>query len=708
LLHRLGLIPMTVAAIFLCTGVSAQQAANELGWTHYGGDAGGMRYTASAQITHENLERLHPAWIFHTHVLDAPRSGSELASFEATPVLSQGTLYFTSPFDVVFAIDARTGTERWSFDPKVVLKADEGGFTTSRGVALWESAQPGPCSRRVFVGTVDARLMALDAETGAICAGFGADGSIDLTRDVELQDFGAYEVTSPPTVIGNVVVVGSSVSDNLQVDAASGLVRGYDAVTGKQLWVWEPLPWARQNHPHTGAGNTWSVISADPQLGLVYLPTGSASPDYWGGLRPGDDRDADSIVALDAKTGMKMWAFQVVHHNLWDYDVAAQPLLFTWRAHTSEETPAVAVATKMGQIFVLDRRNGRPLFPVEERAVAQSDVPGEHTAATQPFSSLPPVGPLTLPADANVNGFHRNPWNRIVCKVRMHGLRYEGIYTPPSRGGSIVFPGNLGGVNWGSAAFDPETGIYYANNNRSAYMVKLVPQGTWFDIWDDDVEPALRDWRTWVFSALGILVINMNYRFILGGISSKKWLEVKYLPRPRTWIFVVCVAAIAIPVTAWPPPMSLSHFGHELSPQRKAPYEILRDPLEDSDGRPCLAPPWGAMTAIDLNTGKLAWTSPLGTMVPGATTGIMNFGGPMVTASGLVFTGAAEDPYLRAFDAATGAELWKAKLPATAQATPMSYTLDGRQYVVIAAGGHANRANGRGDSLVAFALDAGK
>lgn len=450
------------------------------------------------------------------------------------------------------------------------------------------------------------------------------------------------------------------------------------------------------------------MISADPGLGLVYLPTGSASPDYWGGLRPGNDRDADSIVALDARTGVKVWAFQVVHHNLWDYDVAAQPLLFTWRVHTPEETPAVAVATKMGQVFVLDRRSGKPLFPVDERAAPQSDVAGESTSATQPFSLLPPVSPLTLPPDEDGNGFHRNLWNKLVCKVRMHGLRYDGIYTPPSLAGSIVFPGNLGGVNWGSAAFDPLTGMYYANNNRAAYMVRLVKRGWWFDTWNNDIEPALQDWRTWVFSALGILVLNANYRFILGGLSWKKYLEMKYLPRLRTWIFAACIAAIAIPVAAWPPPMSLSHFGYELSPQRKAPYEVLRLPLEDSDGRPCLGIPWGAMTAINLNTGKLVWSSPLGSMVPGAKTGIMNFGGPVVTASGLVFTGAAEDLYLRAFDSATGKELWKAELPASAQATPMSYTLDGRQYVVIAAGGHADRAKSRGDALVAFALDAGR
>jgi len=425
---------MAVAAIFLCLrivcGLHAQQPANGTGWTNYGGDAGGMRYTASTQITRQNLDHLHPVWTFHTHALDVKRSGWDDASFEATPVLFGGMVYFTSPFDVVFAIDARTGAQRWSFDPQVGALGI-GGMTTSRGVSLWTTAQPGmtgACAQRIFLGTLDARLIALDAETGAPCAGFGVGGTVDLMRDVESHRpvvFGMYQVTSPPAVVGDVVVVGSSVGDNQQVDSDSGVVRAFDAVTGKQLWSWEPLPWAKQNHPRTGAGNVWSEISADPELGLVYLPTGSAAPDYWGGLRLGDNRDADSIVALDAKTGVKVWSFQVVHHNLWDYDVAAQPLLFTWHRNMPDATPAVAVATKMGQIFVFDRRNGKPIYPIEERPVPQTDVPGEVTSATQPFSSLPPVAPLTLPADEDGNGFHRSWWNRVVCRVKMHGLRYD-------------------------------------------------------------------------------------------------------------------------------------------------------------------------------------------------------------------------------------------------------------------------------------------
>ena len=299
------------------------------------------------------------------------------------------------PYDVVFALDARTGAERWHFDPKLGELFGDGGMVTSRGVALWQLgavSESSDCARRVFLATLDARLLAIDASTGHLCSGFGNNGSIDLRSGVHFQGLGYYGMTSPPTVVGNVVVVGSSIIDFKQVDIESGLVRGYDAVNGKLLWSWEPLPWAEKQPVRTGGGNTWSVISADPELGFVYLPTGAASPDYYGGMRPGDDRDANSIVALDAATGKKVWSFQTVHHDLWDYDIAAEPVLFTWRGNT----PAVAVTTKMGMIFLFDRRTGQPLVPVEERPVPQSDVPGEKTSPTQPFQNIPTLSPLTM------------------------------------------------------------------------------------------------------------------------------------------------------------------------------------------------------------------------------------------------------------------------------------------------------------------------
>jgi quinoprotein glucose dehydrogenase len=388
-----GIIPPAAAQIVASSPTSL---SNGEGWPTYGGDPGGMRFSTASQITRSNLGRLYPVWTFHTHAVDTDTQRAAMPSFEATPVLSGDTLYLTSPFDVVFALDARTGQERWHYDPKLAT-VGQAGILTSRGVALWPlGGVPDPklpaCSHRVYVGTLDARLLALDASTGRPCADFGDNGSVDLREGVHFQNIGFYGLSSPPTVVGNVVVVGSTVIDNQQVDVESGVVRGYDAVTGKLIWSWEPLPWAQTQKIRTGAGNVWGVISADPALGLVYLPTGSAAPDLYGGMRPGDNRDANSIVALDAATGKKVWAFQVVHHDIWDYDIPSEPILFTWRG----TTPAIAVTTKMGMIFLFDRRTGQPLVPVEERPVPQSDVPGEQSWPTQPFQNIPPLAPLVM------------------------------------------------------------------------------------------------------------------------------------------------------------------------------------------------------------------------------------------------------------------------------------------------------------------------
>ncbi len=352
-------------------------------WPTYGGDPGGQRYSTATQINRENVRQLHVAWIYHTHALDSGRAGSLSAMFETTPVLFEGSLYLTTPFDEIIALDPITGAERWKYRPKL-RDLHEGDLITSRGAAVWGSRKTGvPCSGRLFVGTNDAQLIAVDAETGAPCEDFGREGVVDLAEGMVGRDRD-FHVTSAPTVLGNMVIVGSSIPDNQYAEQAKGTVRAYDAITGKKVWTWEPLPWREKWAEHTGAANSWTTIASDKDLGLVYVPTGSASPDYFGGMRPGDDRDADSVVAIEAATGSKVWAFQVVHHDLWDYDVASEPLLFTWH----QTTPAVAVTTKMGMVFVLDRRTGKPLFPVEERPVPQSDVPGESASPTQPFSAV--------------------------------------------------------------------------------------------------------------------------------------------------------------------------------------------------------------------------------------------------------------------------------------------------------------------------------
>lgn len=671
------------------------------GWPTYGGDPGGLRFSKSSQITRENVGRLHSVWTFHTHAVDTDAERAEMPSFETTPVLSGDTLYLTSPFDVVFALDARNGVERWHYDPKV-SGLIAGGIATSRGVALWPlgvDAEPNAmaCSRRVFFGTLDGRLISLDAATGLACASFGDHGSVNMRQGVHFQNVANYGMTSPPTVVGNVVVVGSTIGDNQQVDIESGVVRGYDAVTGKLVWSWEPLPWAQSQKVRTGAGNVWSVISADPALGLVYLPTGSAAPDLYGGLRPGDDRDANSLVALYAATGKKAWAFQVVHHDIWDYDIASQPVLFTWRGNT----PAIAVTTKMGMIFLLDRRTGEPLVPVEERRVPQSDIPNEQTSPTQPFQNIPALAPLLMEGVDSAT-YQRPAADSELCRKQLAALRYEGIYTPISLKGTLNYPGPTGGVNWGGAALDPTTGILYANTNRLASVIRLVPRYGAERIVEDPFANFLY-WsshhrKVWTLAFLLVLVLSCVRRRsfkpgwvpLVFGLACAGVYLARYLNDTKV-------------IPAQMP--SVDHFGYELSPQRKSPYLIERHPLVDSHGFSCTPAPWGGVTAVNLNTLTKVWEKPLGTMIPNQQTGIRSFGGPIATATGLVITAGAEDFWLRVFDSATGEELRKLALPVPAVATPMTYTLDGRQYIVVAAGGHGDGTVPLGDSLMAFGID---
>lgn len=681
-----------VVWLFAVAAAGALAQTGDAGWPTYGGDAGGQRYSAAKQIDRTNVGRLHPVWTYHTHALDSHGTGSLSTAFETTPVLFHGSLYLTTPFDEIIALDPATGAERWRYQP--LVEVDGKDAVTSRGVATWDGGGAGECAARIFTGTWDGQLVGVDAATGRPCEGFGDHGRIDLKAGLTGNDRG-FHVTSAPTVLGNVVVVGSSIPDNFAVDMAKGTVRAYDARTGRQVWTWEPIPWGAQQKVPTGAGNVWSTIAADPALGLLYLPTGSASPDYYGGRRPGDRRDADSIVAVEAKTGHKVWAFQLVHHDLWDYDVPSEPLLFTWHG----DVPAVAVTTKMGMVFVLDRRTGTPLFPVEERPVPKSNVEGEVASATQPFSSLPPLSPLTVPTDGP--NLERDKADADFCRAQIAGLRYDGIYTPPSIKGSLEFPGSLGGVNWGSAAYDPGSGILYANVNRLPYFVQLIA----FPV---EIELTLAE--------LPALLV-LSLAFVVGLIL---WL------RRRSWnpgwavglVILISAAGLVYGVSKRRAVTLQSElertgarygmrggFGERHYSQDGTPYRLYVHPIADHHGLPCTPGPWGTVAALNLQTGKMVWEQAHGTQVPGKQTGSVSLGGVIVTASGLLFSAGTREPLLRAYDAATGAELWKGDLPFPAQATPMTYAVNGRQFVVIAAGGHGFWGTKTGDAVIAFGLN---
>jgi quinoprotein glucose dehydrogenase len=635
-----------VTAILLLSLVSlaAAQPATDSAWPTYGNDPGGARYSAEAQIDRTNVTRLRVAWTYRTGALAHASPLNRKAAFEATPILVDGKLFLSTPYNHVIALDPRTGARLWEYDPALDLSRRY-SEVTSRGVAAWRDPMgaPGqPCRLRILLGTLDARLIALDADSGTLCPDFGTRGQVDLTRGVDLRDLGDYQVTSAPAITGDVVIVGSSIGDNRAVDVERGIVRAFDARSGALRWSWDPIPWASRTTPRTGAGNAWSTLSVDEERGLVFIPTGSASPDYYGGIRRGDNKWANSVVALRAATGEFVWGFQVVHHDLWDYDVASQPTLFAWR----DGTPAIAITTKMGRVFVLDRVTGTPLIPVEERPVPASDVPGEDAWPTQPSSGISII-PERLTAD---DAWGTTEKDRRWCREKIAAARSEGIFTPPSLRGTVVFPGNAGGVNWGSSAYDPGRHLLFMNTNRLPMIVRLIP----------------RD-RLALESA---------------------------------------------------PDASEAHLRAELAQQVGTPYAMRRAPLLAPGGTPCSPPPWGTLVAVDLFSGRTAWDVPLGAVVSGSFTrlfvglfrpellksGSPNFGGPIATAGGLVFTAASMDNMLRAFDSETGRELWKFELPAGGQATPMTYRIAGRQYLVIAAGGHGKLGTKLGDYVLAFTL----
>ena len=631
-------------------------------WTAYGKGSGGGHYSKASEITPENVHSLERAWVHRSgDFQDGANTRGTISteiqtSFQATPLLVDETLYYCTPFNRVFALNPETGEEKWIFDPEV----DPAGrpLKTCRGLSSWKDSsksQSDICYHRIVGVTMDVELFSIDGKTGKLCDDFGDKGIVNLRKGLGDHPDTYYWSSSPPAIIGEKLIVGGSVIDNLSINIPGGVVRAYDIRTGELIWYWDPIPPGKEavldddgNHLYQrGTANVWSIISTDPDLNLIYLPTGNASPDYYGGHRKGLDYYNSSVVALNADTGEVVWHFKTVYHDVWDYDVPSQPTFYDIEKD-GKIIKALAQTTKMGLVFLLNRETGEPIFPIEERDVPQGSLEGENLSKTQPFPTKPaPLNPTYFdPEDAYGFTF----WDRGYCKRTAEKLRNEGLYTPPSLEGSIHYPSAIGGNNWGGPAVDHSRNVMVVNTMNLASLIVMIPR--------EDCNKPLEE----------LAINDTQARFT------------------------------------------------SIEQNEGIPYCNLRSmgffsPL----GVPCTEPPWGTLTGIDLNTGEHLWNVPLGTSKDIAPfpfwwiKGAPNMGGPTVTESGVTFIAATSDYYLRAFNTETGEELAKFRLPTGGHATPMTYTnKDGRQYVVIAAGGHWAIGTPASDHLIAYALPENK
>lgn len=638
------------------TGAQPADAPADADWAAYGRDNAGSRYTPLRQIAPDNVAQLRTAWTFRTGDLPDKRWGAE-----TTPLKIGDSLYLCSARNQLIALDARSGRERWRYDPKVADKAIP--YTAAcRGVSYYavpeaEATASAACRHRIIEGTLDGRLIAVDAADGKPCEDFGQHGQVDITVGMGSTPPGYVSINSPPTIVRGVVVTGHQVLDGQMRYEPSGVIQGFDAVTGALRWAWDmthpdwtgaPPPgqtWTR------GTPNMWTSAAGDEQLGYVYLPMGNSSADYWSSSRtPQEDRYATSLVALDVATGKPVWNFQTTHIDVWDYDLGSQPTLLDF-PHDGTTVPAVLLPSKQGELYVLDRRTGKPLVGVEERAVPGGGVEPQRRARTQPFSLYHSLRKRDL-TERDMWGM--TPIDQLVCRIQFRSASYKGIYTPPEANRhSIEYPGYNGGSDWGSVAVDPQRGVIVANYNDMPNYNRLVPRAK-----ADKLGWAPRD----------------QVRGDSGGAEGAG------------------------------------------DPQAGTPYAInvnagWRLPFT---GLLCKQPPYGGIRAIDLASGKTLWDRPFGSARGNGPFGIHsglpieigtpNNGGAVVSASGLIFIAAATDDMIRAIDLASGKTLWQAKLPAGGQATPMVYAVDGREYLVIVAAGHHFMETKRGDYVIAYAL----
>ena len=639
-------------------------------WPAYGRTHAGERYSPLSQINSSNVGQLEVAWTYNTGDFQTAEDSGETTN-EVTPIKVGDKVFICTTHQFLDAVDATTGERLWRYDPKLgptktyqhltcrgvsYYDQDDAALAAPASHAKGEVSASAVCPRKVILPVNDGRLIAVNADDGSVCTDFGDNGEIDLQKSMPYPYPGGYNPTSPPVVTASTIIIAGSVTDNLSEKEPSGVIRGYDVNSGALKWVFDTgaqdpnaLPGHGDVYVHNSP-NAWAPLAYDAQSDIVYIPTGVGTPDIWGGDRSElKERYANSVVALDAANGHLVWHFQTTHHDLWDMDVPSQPTIADLTLPSGETVPAIYVLTKTGNLFVLNRLNGEPIVPVTERAVPQSvkrgpQTKGEHYAATQPFSDLN-LAPKDKLTDKDMWG--GTMFDQLMCRIMFKRLNYEGIYTPPSENGTLVFPGNLGVFEWGGMSVNADRQVGLMNPIGLPFVSKLYPE--------DPNRPRLER-----------------------GAGTESGLQ----------------------------------------PMYGTPYAVNIGPFLSPLGLPCKQPAWGFVAGVDLTTHDIVWKKRIGTIrdslphlfeLPAVTIGVPGLGGPMSTAGNVMFVAATQDNYLRAFDTSNGELLWQARLPAGGQATPMTYAVNGKQYVLIMAGGHSSFGTKMGDSLIAYALpDAAK